>query len=94
VNTLYLGFGSPPGIELTQLAGCAHEIDPARGGWVPKVYERRKTTVSGLFAAGETAGVGGAGNGGNRGASRRSSGSVRSPLKPAPRGDLAQEMNK
>jgi NADPH-dependent 2,4-dienoyl-CoA reductase/sulfur reductase-like enzyme len=61
VDTLCLGFGFLPNVELAQLAGCAHEFDPARGGWVPRVDERMETTVPDLFVAGETAGVGGAG---------------------------------
>jgi NADPH-dependent 2,4-dienoyl-CoA reductase/sulfur reductase-like enzyme len=61
VDALCLGLGFVPNVELTQLAGCAHEFDPARGGWVPGVDERMETTVPGLFVAGETAGVGGAG---------------------------------
>jgi NADPH-dependent 2,4-dienoyl-CoA reductase/sulfur reductase-like enzyme len=61
VDTLCLGFGFVPNVELTQLAGCEHRFDRRRGGWAPTVDERLETTVSGLLAAGETAGVGGAG---------------------------------
>jgi len=61
VDTLCLGFGFVPNVELTQLAGCEHHFDPRRGGWVPTVDERLETTISGLFVAGETAGIGGAG---------------------------------
>ncbi len=60
VDALCLGFGFLPNVELAQLAGCAHEFDAARGGWVPRVDERMETTVPDLFVAGETAGVGGA----------------------------------
>jgi NADPH-dependent 2,4-dienoyl-CoA reductase/sulfur reductase-like enzyme len=60
VDTVCLGFNFVPNLELTLLAGCAHEYDPARGGWAPQVSERMETTVAGLFVAGETAGVGGA----------------------------------
>jgi NADPH-dependent 2,4-dienoyl-CoA reductase/sulfur reductase-like enzyme len=59
-DTLCLGFGFLPNIELTQLAGCVHEFDPTRGGWVPQVDERLESSRRGLFVAGETAGVGGA----------------------------------
>jgi len=61
VDTLCLGFGFVPNTGLTQLAGCAHQFDPRRGGWVPQVNDRLETTVPGLFVAGEVAGVGGAG---------------------------------
>lgn len=60
VDTLCLGFGFLPNVELTQLAGCAHEFDVTRGGWVPQVSEQMETSRPGLFAAGETAGVAGA----------------------------------
>lgn len=60
VDTLCLGFGFIPNIELTQLAGCEHEFDPDRGGWVPRLNETLETSLPGLFAAGEAAGVGGA----------------------------------
>ena len=61
VDTLCLGFGLVPNVELTQLAGCAHVFDPTRGGWVPRLNEQLETTVPGLFAAGEMTGVDGAG---------------------------------
>lgn len=60
VDTLCVGFGFTPNIELTQLAGCAHRFDPARGGWTPQVDERQETSQPGLFVAGESGGVGGA----------------------------------
>ena len=60
VDALCVGFGLIPNIELTQLAGCEHEFDTLKGGWVPKVGENMETSVPGLFAAGETAGIGGA----------------------------------
>jgi len=61
VDTLCLGFGLLPNVELTQLAGCAHRFDPTRGGWVPTLDERLETSIAGLFVAGETTGVDGAG---------------------------------
>jgi len=59
-DSLCMGFGFIPNVELTQLAGCAHVFDPARGGWVPGVDERLETSLPGLFVAGEAAGVAGA----------------------------------
>lgn len=60
VDTLCLGFGFIPNIELTQLAGCEHEFDSGRGGWVPRLNGNLETSLPGLFAAGEAAGVSGA----------------------------------
>jgi D-hydroxyproline dehydrogenase subunit alpha len=60
VDTLCLGFGFLPNVELTQLAGCAHEYDATRGGWAPRMNEQMETSQAGLFAAGEAAGVAGA----------------------------------
>lgn len=60
VDTLCLGFGFVPNIELAQLAGCQIEFDPKRGGWVPAVDENMETSVPDLYAVGEATGVGGA----------------------------------
>jgi NADPH-dependent 2,4-dienoyl-CoA reductase/sulfur reductase-like enzyme len=61
VDTLCVGHGLIPNVELTQVAGCVHRHDGRAGGWVPELDERLGTSVPGLYAAGETAGVGGAG---------------------------------
>jgi len=60
VDTLCIGFGFVPNIELTQLAGCAHEYFPECGGWVPLTDETFQTSIPGIYAIGETAGIGGA----------------------------------
>lgn len=60
VDALCLGFGFLPNVELTQLAGCDHSFEAARGGWVPCLTERLETSRPGLFVAGEAAGVAGA----------------------------------
>jgi NADPH-dependent 2,4-dienoyl-CoA reductase/sulfur reductase-like enzyme len=59
-DALCIGFGFIPNIEVTQLAGCDHEFDAWRGGWVPRVSETLETSLPGLYAAGEAAGIGGA----------------------------------
>jgi NAD(P)H-nitrite reductase large subunit len=61
VDTVCLGFGFVPNVELIKLAGCDLIFDQAQGGWVPQVDARLETTVPDLFVAGETARVGGAG---------------------------------
>ena len=60
LDTLCIGFGFVPNTELTQLAGCVHEHIPERGGWVPQTDETFQTSLPGVYAIGETAGVGGA----------------------------------
>lgn len=60
IDTLCLSFGFIPNTELTQLAGCSHAYLPERGGWVPVTDETLQTSVDGIYAVGETAGVGGA----------------------------------
>jgi NAD(P)H-nitrite reductase large subunit len=60
LDTLCIGYGFIPNTELTQLAGCAHEYIPERGGWVPITDETLQTSQPGIYAVGETAGVGGA----------------------------------
>lgn len=61
VDTLCLGFGFVPNIELTQLAGCSHHYRQHKGGWVPVVNQEMQTSVPEIFAVGETAGIAGAG---------------------------------
>jgi NADPH-dependent 2,4-dienoyl-CoA reductase/sulfur reductase-like enzyme len=61
VDTVCLGFGFGPNVELIQLAGCDLLFDQTQGGWVPQVDERLETTVPALFVAGETSRIGGAG---------------------------------
>ncbi|BBK38659.1 FAD/NAD(P)-binding oxidoreductase [Allostella sp. ATCC 35155] len=56
-RTLGLGFGVRPNIELTRLAGAEHGWDTGLGGWFPKRTDALETTVPGLFAAGDGAGV-------------------------------------
>jgi hypothetical protein len=46
-------------VELCELAGCRLEYRARLGGWVPVRDETMQTTVSGVFAAGDGAGVAG-----------------------------------
>ncbi len=55
-----LGFGLRPNTELTQLAGCAHDHDPRRGGWFARRSADCETTVPGIFVVGDGGGIGGA----------------------------------
>jgi len=59
VDTLVVGFGLTPSVELTRLLGCAHAFDPLRGGWLPVRSPALETSAPGVFAAGDGTGVGG-----------------------------------
>ena len=59
-DTLCVGYGFIPAVQLTRLLGCEHGYDRLRGGWVPKYGNDMQTSVPGVFVAGEVAGIGGA----------------------------------
>ena len=59
-DTLCVGYGFIPQVQLTQLIGCEHRYDALRGGWVPTHGEDMQTSVPGVYVAGEVAGIGGA----------------------------------
>lgn len=56
-DTLCLGYGFLPSVELLRLAGCAIDDDEDRGGAVARLDEWMRTTVSGISAAGDGTGV-------------------------------------
>lgn len=60
VDLVVVGFGFVPNTELTELAGCRHRYVHEVGGWVPERNALLETTVPGVFAAGDGAGVAGA----------------------------------
>ncbi|MBX9584549.1 MAG: NAD(P)/FAD-dependent oxidoreductase [Gemmataceae bacterium] len=60
VDLVVVGFGFVPNTELTTLAGCRHRHAPDLGGWVPDRGPHFETSVPGVFAAGDGAGVVGA----------------------------------
>ncbi len=59
VDTVCVGYGFVPSVELTRLAGCEHRYDPLLGGWVPVRGESMATSVPDVYAAGDCAGVAG-----------------------------------
>ncbi|WP_334175182.1 NAD(P)/FAD-dependent oxidoreductase [Pseudoxanthobacter sp.] len=61
VDCLCVGYGFRPVTDLTSLLHATHAFDDARGGWHCAVAaDTQATDVPGLFAAGETTGIGGA----------------------------------
>jgi len=59
-DTLCVGYGLCPSVELSRLAGCALRYDEDLGGPVVVVDEWQRTSVPGVSAAGEATGVEGA----------------------------------
>ena len=60
-DTLAVGYGFSPNIELPQQAGCMVKFSKAKGGWYVDVKETMVTTVADIYAVGETTGIAGAG---------------------------------
>ncbi len=58
-DALLVGFGFVPRVQLAQSAGCRLEHRDDVGGWVPARDADLMTTVPGVFAAGDGAGVAG-----------------------------------
>lgn len=59
VDTICLGYGFVPSTELTMLAGCKHRYDRLLGGYIPLRSENMETSVPGIYAVGDGAGVAG-----------------------------------
>ncbi|HEY6029432.1 MAG TPA: NAD(P)/FAD-dependent oxidoreductase, partial [Gaiellaceae bacterium] len=59
VDTLCVGYGFFPSVELLRLAGCEFSYDEDLGGQVVVVDDWMRTSVPGISAAGDGAGVAG-----------------------------------
>ncbi len=59
-DTLCVGYGFIPQVQVTRVLGCEHRYDALRGGWVPVHGDDMQTSVGGVYVAGEVAGIGGA----------------------------------
>ncbi len=60
-DALLVGHGFRPQIEITALLGCAHAYEAGRGGWhCVADPQSGRTSLEGVFAAGEVTGVAGA----------------------------------
>ena len=60
VDTVCVGYGQIPDVGLSYLAGCRHEFDDLSQAWLPVRDASLETTTSGVFVAGDGAGVAGA----------------------------------
>lgn len=57
VDTICIATGLRPSAKLASLAGCEMAYSPLLGGWVPVHGEDMMTSVTGLYVAGDVAGV-------------------------------------
>jgi NAD(P)H-nitrite reductase large subunit len=60
VDSLVIGYGFVPSTELSRLPGCQLDFMPEQGGYVPRRDEEMKTSLPGVYAVGDGAGIGGA----------------------------------
>jgi NADPH-dependent 2,4-dienoyl-CoA reductase/sulfur reductase-like enzyme len=59
VDTICLGHGFTPAVQLSRLAGCEHCYHAVQRGYIPLRDEWLQSTLPGLFVAGDGAGIGG-----------------------------------
>lgn len=57
VDTICLAVGLNPMVQLARMAGCRMTFVPALGGNVPLHDENQRTTVKGIYVAGDVAGI-------------------------------------
>jgi thioredoxin reductase/bacterioferritin-associated ferredoxin len=60
VDTIAIGYGLIPATELSRQLGCEHDFLPERGGYAPRRDAEMRTSLRGVFAVGDGAGIGGA----------------------------------
>ncbi len=59
-DSLSIGNGLTPSTEITRLLRADHVYNASAGGWVPVVGHGQRTSVKGLYAAGDGTGIAGA----------------------------------
>lgn len=59
VDTLAIGYGFVPRVELAQLAGCEMVWRDDLGGWIPRANELGETSAANVYVAGDGGGVSG-----------------------------------
>jgi ferredoxin len=57
VDTICIAVGLAPMSQLARMAGCRMTESPAKGGPVPEVDEYGETSIAGIYAAGDVAGI-------------------------------------
>lgn len=57
VDTICLAVGLSPMSQLLKMAGCEMEDNPKRGGQVPICDENGRTSIPGIFVAGDVSGI-------------------------------------
>jgi hypothetical protein len=60
VDTVCIGYGLIPSIELPRLCGCTIQYDEIADVWIPERNENFETSVPGVFVVGDGAGIAGA----------------------------------
>jgi len=59
VDTICLGYGFVPSVDLSRLAGCKHQFEARLGGWVPVRDTTMMTSVTHVYSVGDGSGVAG-----------------------------------
>jgi NAD(P)H-nitrite reductase large subunit len=59
VDTICLGHGLTPSVQLARQAGCEHRYDAQQRTYLPVRDEGLQTTLPGMYVAGDGAGIGG-----------------------------------
>ena len=62
LDAVVCGYGLTPNSGLARMIGCKFEYQPQRGGWVVRRDETLQTSLPGVYAVGDCAGIGGAEN--------------------------------
>lgn len=60
VDAVCLGHGLAPATEATRMLNCRHHHDPALGGWHATTDDLGRTSIAGIYACGDGAGILGA----------------------------------
>ncbi len=60
VDVLGISYGFLPSTRLSRLIGCKQEYDPVRAAWSPQTDDYMRSSVDGVYVAGDSGGIGGA----------------------------------